>query len=76
MNVETMKIQIDARGLSCPQPALLTRQTIATMLAGVVEVLVDTGNQRDNVVRVGQKAGWICTVETTPDGVFCIVMTK
>lgn len=76
MITEATMTQIDARGLSCPQPALLTRQAIAQTPAGSLEVLVDAASQRDNVIRVGQKAGWSCTWETAPDGSFRIVMER
>ena len=42
---------VDARGLSCPQPAMLTRQAINELNQGTVEVLVDSGTARDNVSR-------------------------
>jgi TusA-related sulfurtransferase len=44
-----MSEQIDARGLSCPQPVLLTLEKIKTMGAGQLEVLVDTEASRENV---------------------------
>lgn len=69
-------ISVDARGLSCPQPVVLTRRAIAGLTSGVVEVLVDTATQRDNVARVAEKEGWAVTVEETTDGTFRIVLHK
>ena len=75
MKPETI-IQIDARGLSCPQPALLIRQTISKLTSGRLEVLVDAETQRENVIRVGQKAGWICTADMTANGSYRILIKK
>ncbi len=67
---------IDARGLSCPQPALKTKQTISKLETGKVEVLVDSKTSRENVTRLAQKAGWNVNVEELPDGSFKLVLTK
>jgi tRNA 2-thiouridine synthesizing protein A len=62
----TMTTKIDARGLSCPQPVILTHKKIEDMAKGVIEVLVDTETSRENVSRLAQRAGW--TVETKKEG--------
>ena len=51
---------VDARGLSCPQPVILTRNAIK---AGdfPIEVLVETVTSRENVRRAAEKLG--CTVQ-------------
>jgi TusA-related sulfurtransferase len=49
---------IDARGLSCPQPVILTNKKIKETGKGVVEVLVDTDTSRENVSRLAQQSGW------------------
>ncbi len=48
---------VDARGLSCPQPVLLTKKAIA---AGQfpIEVLVDTVTSRENVRRMAEASGY------------------
>jgi tRNA 2-thiouridine synthesizing protein A len=55
-----MTTQVDARGFSCPQPVILTRNAIK---AGdfPIEVLVETVTSRENVRRAAEKAG--CTVQ-------------
>lgn len=50
--------RVDVRGLSCPQPALMARQALGRIAQGRVEILVDTGTARDNVVRVAERGGW------------------
>ena len=56
---------VDARGLSCPQPVILTRNAIK---AGnfPIEVLVETVTSRENVKRAAEKAG--CTVQVEEVG--------
>ena len=49
---------IDARGLSCPQPVIMTRSAIKDMKGGEVSVLVDTMTQVYNVSRSAEKLGW------------------
>ncbi len=67
---------VDARGLSCPQPVLLTRQAISGLAEGVVDVLVDSGTSRDNVSRCAQTAGWTVTVQDAPGGDYRLVLRK
>ena len=67
---------VDVRGLSCPQPALQTKQTIKGLDSGTVEVLVDSKTSRDNVERLAQKAGWDVTVEEQPLGGFKLILKK
>jgi tRNA 2-thiouridine synthesizing protein A len=67
---------VDARGLSCPQPVMQTRQAINELTKGTVEVLVDSGTARDNVSRLGKKSGWAVTVEEQPGGNYRIVLQK
>lgn len=52
---------VDARGLSCPQPALLTRRALANAAGGEVTVLVDTMTQVQNCTRAAEQAGWKAT---------------
>lgn len=67
---------VDARGLSCPQPVLLTRQAISSLAQGVVEVLVDSGTSRDNVSRFAQSSGWTVAIQELPGGDYRLVLRK
>jgi TusA-related sulfurtransferase len=49
---------IDARGLSCPQPVLMTLGEIKKLSKGEIDVLVDTDTSRENVSRAAQSQGW------------------
>ncbi len=67
---------VDARGLSCPQPVLLSRRAVNELESGgSVEVLVDTVTSRDNVKRAVESVG--CQVEITHEGdEFRLIITK
>ncbi len=67
---------IDARGLSCPQPAFMTREAIADAGEETVEVLVDCETSRDNVSRCARNMGWWASVEDLPDGGFKLVLKR
>ncbi len=75
MREQTSHTTLDVRGLSCPQPALLTRQTLDTLDGGALQVLVDSTTARDNVSRIARKAGWSVKAETLPDG-YRLVLSK
>lgn len=49
---------VDARGLSCPQPVLMTLDEIQKPAQGPLEVLVDTATSRENVSRAAESRGW------------------
>jgi tRNA 2-thiouridine synthesizing protein A len=67
---------IDARGLSCPQPALLARQALKKAGKGTIEVLVDTTTALENVSRLAKNAGWTVNVEKQPQENYRIVLKK
>ncbi|MGI6209643.1 MAG: sulfurtransferase-like selenium metabolism protein YedF [Anaerolineae bacterium] len=54
---------IDARGLACPQPVVLTRRA---MQAGeAVVVVVDNRTAADNVTRMARRSGWNAEIEVS-----------
>ena len=58
---------VDARGLSCPQPVMLTMDEIESARSGQIVILVDTDTSRENVSRAARNKGWeVATVQ--PDG--------
>ncbi len=67
---------VDARGLSCPEPAMLAHQAIQKLNKGTVEVLVDSGTARENVTRLGKNADWVVSIEEQADGSSRIVLKK
>jgi len=67
---------VDARGLACPKPILLTLEALHGMAGGEVVVLVDTGTAQENVTRLANKNGWVVTEEQQPDGSCRLVFQK
>jgi tRNA 2-thiouridine synthesizing protein A len=53
-----MSTTVDARGLSCPQPVLLTLEAIKKVEKGQLTVLVDTDTSKENVLRAAASQGW------------------
>ncbi len=49
---------VDARGLSCPQPVLLTLNEIKKINKGEIVILVDTDTSKENVSRAATTQGW------------------
>ena len=53
-----MSEKIDARGLSCPQPVIMTNKKMKEIGRGAFEVLVDTETAKENITRLAQQSGW------------------
>ena len=53
-----MKNIVDAKGLSCPQPVLLTLEEIKKANSDEITVLVDTNASKENVIRAVESKGW------------------
>jgi len=70
-----MTKKVDARGLSCPQPVILTRKAVKDLDGGEVTVLVDTMTQVQNVTRSAQKLGWDVSYEEK-DETFELLLKK
>jgi tRNA 2-thiouridine synthesizing protein A len=66
---------LDVRGLSCPEPALLTRQTLLELGRGALEVLADSSTARNNIERTAKLVGWTAAVSEEP-GCYRITLTK
>jgi len=48
---------IDARGLSCPEPVLVSKKALEVHPVGI-QVMVDNTTARENVTRFGRNAGY------------------
>jgi selenium metabolism protein YedF len=59
---------VDARGLPCPQPVILTKQ--ALLNHDDVVCIVDNETSQHNVTRMATKMGRPPTVETQTDGIY------
>jgi selenium metabolism protein YedF len=68
-----MPVTVDARGLPCPQPVILTRNAMRE--SDQVTTLVSQADQVDNVRRLAERAGWMVVVTQAEEG-FAIHLTK
>jgi TusA-related sulfurtransferase len=59
---------VDARGLSCPEPVLLTRKALKEYGDDAFSVDVSAPSARDNVKNLLEDSGCAVRVETTPGG--------
>ncbi len=67
---------IDARGLSCPQPVLLTLQKIKQISGGEIEVLVDNEASRENVARAASSQKWNVAKEEKTGNEYRLVLKR
>ena len=65
---------VDARGLSCPQPVLMTKNALASN-EKQYEVLVDTSTAKENVTRFATNIGYKVSVEEKGDD-FVLTLSK
>ena len=61
-----MHKEVDARGLSCPEPVLMASQELNRMSSGTLCVRVSNVAARENVTRMAESKGW--QVEVTNVG--------
>ncbi len=59
---------VDARGLPCPQPVLLTRDALRE--SDAVTTIVDSDTARHNVTRMAERAGYTVRAEEREEGVY------
>ena len=67
---------VDARGLSCPQPALLARQALQKQERGALEIIVDNETARENVTRAARNLGWEVKADERSKDEIRLVMKK
>ncbi len=64
-----MSATVDAQGLSCPQPVLMTLDKIKKGSDKEIVVLVDSNTSKENVSRAAQSQGWeIADVQENEEG--------
>lgn len=71
-----MPMIIDARGLACPQPVLMTLSELRELSSGEVEVIVDDEASRQNVNRAATNAGWKLTEEREESGSYHLLFVR
>ena len=71
-----MAATVDARGLSCPQPVIMTLDEIKQGQEKEMIILVDTDTSKENVIRAAESRGCQIT-DVTPEGEgYRIALTK
>jgi selenium metabolism protein YedF len=68
-----MSKTVDARGLACPQPVILTRNALQE--SDAVTTIVDNETSKSNVSRMAAKQGYQADVEEREDGIY-VHLTK
>lgn len=68
-------ITVNASGLSCPQPVMMTKKALSGIDLGRVEVLVDTATSRNNVSRFAENKGWKVSTEEREGG-YRVILEK
>lgn len=74
MNMSVEKQYVDARGVSCPEPVLLTKKALAQNCAQI-EIIVDNHTAKGNVERFLRISGYRSEVEEK-NGEFKILARK
>ncbi|MDH7481637.1 MAG: sulfurtransferase TusA family protein [Armatimonadota bacterium] len=69
-------IKLDARGLSCPMPAMMAKKAIKGRERGKIEIIVDSYAARDNVERIAKSSGWNVIIEDIGSGEFRLTISK
>ncbi|MGI6328125.1 MAG: sulfurtransferase TusA family protein [Dethiobacteria bacterium] len=60
---------VDARGLSCPQPVIMTVNAIKKVKKGDIVIVVDTDTAKENVSRAAKAQGWeVADIQPKEDG--------
>ena len=60
---------VDARGLSCPQPVIITLNKIKKINKGDIVIMVDTDTAKENVSRAAKGQGWeVADIQPADDG--------
>jgi selenium metabolism protein YedF len=69
-----MKNIIDAKGLACPQPVILTKQALESK--DEITVIVDNATAVENVRRMGTRSGCEVDIEKKRDGTFHLHLSR
>ena len=67
---------IDARGLSCPQPVLMTLDEIKAGKSDEIIIMVDNDASKENVSRAAVSRGWTVADIAEKEGVFNVKIKK
>ena len=71
-----MSTKVDARGLSCPQPVMMTLNEIKRGTANEIKILVDTEAAKENVSRSATSQNWNVSDVSEEGGEYKITIKK
>lgn len=69
-----MMTTVDARGLSCPEPVIMTRKALATK-EDAYEIMVDNVASKENVTRYAEHQGYQVSIEEK-DGEYILSLKR
>lgn len=58
-----MKVEVDARGLECPKPVIMTKKAIDQMDKGSIVTIVDNDIAKENIIKMAKKMNFDYNVE-------------
>lgn len=67
---------VDARGRSCPEPVIMTKNAIENHNGDTIEVLVDLEVAVENIKRFAGNQGFNVEVEERDGGDYCLQIKK
>lgn len=70
-----MSVQIDARGVSCPQPVLMAKKALGENPSGI-KVLVDNNTARNNVERYAKNLGYKIEIQGKDNNIEITISRK
>ena len=70
------KVEVNAKGLACPQPVVMTKNALSEIEKGMVVVTVDNEVARENVKRMAESAGCSVSIEDQGDNIYSLNITK
>lgn len=70
-----MSVNVDARGLACPQPVIATKRALDSLDAGTVTTIVDNAVAKENVMKFARASN--CDVSVSENGgYYTLTITK
>jgi len=70
------KVEVNAKGLACPQPVVMTKNALGEIEKGEVVVTVDSEVARENVKRMAESEGCSVSIEAQGDAIYALHITK
>lgn len=71
-----MKIQVDARGMACPKPVIMTKKELDKLNEGTITAIVDNEVAKENISKLANSMGLSFTIDKKKDDEFYIHIIK